>query len=112
MKNNKKYKVSHETKLKIIEKILKTSNIFKVRIIIFVLIEIFMMLFFYYFVTAFCEVYKETQKSWLIDSFVSFLISFPVEFLLALIICSFYAIAIKRRIKCLYKIAMVLYNLG
>ena len=112
MKNNKKYKVSHETKLKIIEKILKTSKIFKIRIIIFVLIEIFIMLFFYYFVTAFCEVYKETQKSWLIDSFVSFLISFPVEFLLALIICSFYVIAIKRRIKCLYKIAMVLYNLG
>ena len=70
------------------------------------------MLFFYYFVTAFCEVYKQTQISWLIDSFISFLISFPVEFVMAFITCILYIISIKYRNKCMYKLAMILYNLG
>ena len=70
------------------------------------------MIFFYYFVTAFCEVYKQTQISWLIDSFISFLISFPVELLMAFLICILYIIAIKKRNKCIYKIAIILYNLG
>ncbi len=70
------------------------------------------MLFYYYFVTAFCEVYKETQISWLFDSFVSFLISFPVEFFMALVISIAYKISIKNRIKCLYNLAMIFYSLG
>ena len=112
LKKNKAYKVSNEIKLKMAEKILKIKRNLKCKIIIFICIEIFLMLFFYYFVTAFCEVYKKTQISWLIDCFISFLISFPVEFVLALVICFIYVIAIKYKIKCLYKIAMIFYNLG
>ena len=71
-----------------------------------------MMIFFYYFVTAFCEVYKETQISWITDSFVSFIISFLVEFGLSLIISILYIISIKLKIKRLYKIVMFFYHLG
>ena len=112
MKNNKQYKVSHESKLRIAKEIIKINNNLKYKILIFLLIEFFLIIFFYYFVTAFCEVYKETQISWLIDCIISFIISFPVEFLLALVICILYMISIKKRIKILYKLAMILYSLG
>ena len=112
MKINKQYKVSHESKLRIAKEIIKINNNLKYKILIFLLIEFFLIIFFYYFVTAFCEVYKETQISWLIDCIISFIISFPVEFLLALVICILYMISIKKRIKILYKLAMILYSLG
>jgi hypothetical protein len=112
LKYNKKYKISNKTKIKILDNIYKINNRLKYKILFFLIIEILIMIFFYYYVTAFCEVYKQTQISWLIDSVISFLISFPIECLLALLICVLYIIAVKNRNKFIYKIAMILYNLG
>ena len=112
LKKNKNYKVGNKNKLKIAENIIKINNHLRYKIIAFIMIEIIMILFFYYFVTAFCEVYKETQISWLIDSFISFIISFPVELVLSLFICILYLISIKKKIKILYKISIFLYNIG
>ena len=70
------------------------------------------MLFFYYFVTSFCEVYKETQVSWITDSMISFGISFPIELGISFAIAIFYIIFIKKKLKWLYKIVMMIYNLG
>ena len=112
LKYNKKYKISNKTKIKILDNIYKINNKLKYKILFFLIIEILIMIFFYYYVTAFCEVYKQTQISWIIDSVSSFLISFPIECLLALLICLLYIIGVKKRNKFLYKIAMILYNLG
>ena len=68
MRKLKNYKVSKKTKLKIANKIRQISKTLKFKIVIFIIIEFSLMLFFYYFVTAFCEVYKNTQISWLSDS--------------------------------------------
>ena len=112
LKKNKKMKVNNKMKIIMLEKILKINKKLKYKLLIFILSEFIIMLFYYYFVTAFCEVYKETQISWLFDSFVSFLISFPVEFLMELVISIVYKISIKNRIKCLYNLAMIFYSLG
>ena len=60
------------------------------------------MLFFYYFVTAFCEVYKKTQVSWIIDSIISYLLSFPIQFLTSFIIADLYKLSVDCQIKWLY----------
>ena len=112
MKKDKNYKINLETKKNMFENLCKINRNLKYKIELFLIIELSIMFFFYYFVTAFCEVYKETQTSWIIDCFVSFLISFPVEFLLALMISVFYIISIKKKIKFLYRIAMIFYSLG
>ena len=70
------------------------------------------MLFFYYFVTAFCEVYKKTQVSWIIDSIISYLLAFPIQFLTSFIIAALYKLSIENQIKWLYNLSMFLYNLG
>ena len=76
MRKNNKYKVSEIKKNEISEKIRKISLILKCKIILFIILEFTIMVFFYYFVTAFCEVYKMTQKDWIIDFFTFFIISF------------------------------------
>ena len=112
LKEDKNYIIDNATKIKLMENIFLVERKIKCKTFIFILLEIFIMIFFYYFSIAFCEVYKKTQGSWLIDSLVSFLISFPVEFLLSLMISVFYFISIKLKIKLFYRISLLLYNFG
>ena len=112
MRKDNKYTVSKSKKDEILLNIYKINNNLQIKIAVFIIIEFIIMLFFYYFVTAFCEVYKETQISWILDSFISFILSFPIEFLNAFLIALLYYISIKNKIKCLYQIAMVFYSIG
>ena len=111
MRKNKQYKVSKITKKIILKDIRKIFIKLKRKIIIFFVLEFLMMLFFYYFVTAFCGVYKKTQISWIYDFFVSLLISFATEIFGAWILAIFYIISIKYKIKPIYQIVLFFYNL-
>ena len=111
MRKDKNYKVSRKTKLEILDKIRIISSKLKTKIILFIIIEFMIMIFFYYFVTAFCEVYKKTQNAWLYDFFTSFFISFSYEILGAFIIAIFYILSIRYKIKFVYNIALFLYSI-
>ena len=111
MRNNKNYKVSKEKKTEMYNNLIKICSFLKCKIIIFIVCEFSLMICFYYFVTAFCEVYKKTQISWLYDFLLSFLISFTFELIGALIITVFYFISLRLRYKLLYKIVLFFYNL-
>ena len=112
MRKNSKYKVDKSTKKKILMDIYEINKILKLKILIFIILETLFLLFFYYLVTAFCEVYQKTQISWISDSFMSFLISFPIEFAVAFLNAVLYKISIIKRSKLLYKLAMGLINLS
>ena len=111
MRKNKNYKVTKETKYQIYKKLIKICNFLKCKIILFIIFEFLLMLFFYYFVTVFCEVYKKTQASWLYDFFVSFLISFAFEIFGAFLIAIFYILSLRYKIKFLYLICLFFYEL-
>ena len=70
------------------------------------------MLFFWYYVTAFCHVYHATQLSWLFDSCLSILSRGIIELLICLGLAKLYTIAISSGIHCLYKIVMFFYDFG
>ena len=89
----------------------KICNVLKCKIILFIIFEFLLMLFFYYFVTSFCEVYKNTQVSWLYDFLISFLISFAFEIFGAFLIAIFYILSLRYKIKCLYLICLFFYDL-
>ena len=112
MRNNKNYKVKNEEKMRIHEKLLKIYKILKVKIIIYIIMNCLFLIFFLYYVTAFCEVYKNTQKSWLTDCLLSFLLSIPVELLVSFNYSVLYYVAIKYRFKILYRITIFFYGLG
>ena len=111
LRENRNYKVNKVTKVKILEHINKIYAKLQYMSILFVVLEFLIMLFFYYFVTAFCEVYKNTQISWLYDFFISFLISFATEIFGSFFLAIFYIISIKYKNKYLYKIVIFFYNL-
>ena len=90
---------------------MKISTTLKYKIIIYLIIEFFFMLIFWYFVTAFCEVYEKTQISWMLDYFFSFLLSLATEIFVSWVIAIFYIISIKYHLKFIYKIVLFLYHL-
>jgi hypothetical protein len=112
MRKDSKYSVSKATKREILMNIYDIIKKLKIKILIFIILECTLLLFFFYFVTAFCEVYQKTQISWLCDSFVSFIFSFPIEFFLAFINASFYKLSLVKKSSLLYRIVMVIYNLS
>ena len=112
MRKSSSYFVSRIQKRNILMEIYEINKNLKIKIVLFIILEFLLLLFFYYFVTAFCEVYPNTQVSWLCDSFVSFLIGFPIEFFLAFFIAVLYKLSLKKNFKLLYKFAIGLYSLS
>ena len=113
MRKLKNYRVSEKTKVKISDKIGHITKILTIKIVIFIIFEFSIMLFFYYFVTAFCAVYKKTQISWLADFFSSFLMSILGEICLSLLLTVLYIISITYKIKIIYTITLffIIYEL-
>ena len=111
MRKDKDYKVNKKRKINIILQIRHICLKLKNKINIFFILEFFIMLFFYYFVTAFCEVYKKTQISWLYDFVISFFISILSEIFSAWILALFYYLSIKYEINLIYRIVIFFYNL-
>ena len=112
LKKDKKYKITNKRKDEIfleIEEILKT---YKFKVTILIIIELILMLFFWYYITAFCHVYHATQSSWLFDSFLSILSRIIIELLICLGLAKLYIIAVTSGVYCLYKIVIFFYNFG
>ena len=112
IRKDRKYIVTNKRKkeiLKNIEKILKNH---KIRVIILIIIEFLFMVFFWYYVTAFCHVYSSTQLSWLLDSFLSIFSRLVIEVLLSLAFAKLYRISIEANINCLYRIVLFFYCFG
>ena len=86
---------------------IKLANL-RIKLIIYFILVFVLVLFFFYYVTAFCAVYRYSQKYW----FLGCLESFGMDALVSLIICIFLAlfryISIKKRIKCFYILANIL----
>ena len=112
MKKNKKYFTNATTKNLIIHEIQRIYKILKIKIVFFMVLEFLLMILFWYYVSTFCAVYKETQESWLIDSFTSLIFSVFVKFTICVMLSSLYITAIKYKMKLLYEITMFVYNLG
>jgi hypothetical protein len=100
------YKISKVKKLKIArKKVSKLIRKFKIKFFCFFSITFILLSFFWYFITAFCAVYKNTQIILFKDFGSSFLISITYPFALYLIPAALRIIALRRKKedqKCLY----------
>ena len=109
---NKKYNISEQRKKEIQLEIEKISKKFKIKLIILIIIEFSLMLFFWYYVTAFCHVYNNTQYSWLFDSFLSILSRSIIDFLVPLGLAKLYRLSVESNVHCIYKVVMFFYSFG
>ena len=110
MKANKKYIVTDKRKKEIVKEIEKILKNYKIKIYIFMFIEFFMMIFYWYYVTVFCHVYNSTQRSWLVDSFLTMLSRIIIDFLLCLGFAKLYRIAVEANVQVLYKVSLFFYS--
>ena len=111
IRSNKKYNVNNKRKEEIKEEIENLLGLYKIKVIILVIIEVILMSFFWYYVTAFCHVFSSTQISWLLDSFLSILSRLVIELLFSLGFAKLYRIAVESNIHCLYKLVLFFYSL-
>ena len=112
LKKDKKYIITQKRKNEIISEIDEILKKYQLKVTILIIIEIILMIFFWYFVTAFGHVYKATQMSWLLDSLFSILIRAIIELLTSFGLAKLYTMAINTKINCLYKFTMFMYNFG
>ena len=112
MKKEKAYIVSEERKKEMQNEIEIILKKYKIKVIIFIVIELLFMLFFLYYVTVFCHVYSNTQLSWLWDSFLSMLSRLIIDLLFSLLFAKLYKIGIASEVYCIYKIALFFYSFG
>jgi len=112
LKNDKHYKVNDIKKIKIKGEVLTILKCLRIKIIFFIVFEHIFMLFFFYYVTAFCEVYKSTQTSWLLDCISSYVISLLTTFVVSFLFSFLYKISIKYKVNGLYKVCIFIYSFG
>ena len=112
IKKDKEYVVTAQRKIEIMAEIDDILKKYKIKVIILIYIEFVLVIFFWYFVTAFCHVYEATQASWLIDSFLSMVYRALIEITISFGLAKLYRAALTGEIHCLYNLIMFLYNLG
>ena len=106
IKSDKKYKISKKRKNEIFLNVEKVLKICKIKILILAIIEVILMLFYWYFVTAFCQVYPSTQTSLIFDCFLSILSRFIIEVLFALFYAKMYIVSVESNIYFIYRIIL------
>ena len=110
LKRDKNYIVTENTKKLIQNNINRIMRCLKVKIICFFILEFIFMLFFFYYATAFCQVYQSTQISWLLDCLSSYGISLIVTIVFSFIFALLYIISLKYQLQYLYKIITFIYS--
>lgn len=83
----------------------------KIKIFFFIFSELLLMIFFLYYVSCFCAVYKGSQFSWLQGGFTSFLLGMIVPFATSLAIVLLRDISLSCKSKSLYNFSIWLYRL-
>jgi len=74
----------------------------RIKLIIYFILVFLLGLCFFYYVAAFCAVYRNSQKYWFIGCITSFALDSLVAIIICLLLAAFRYIAIIKKVKCLY----------
>ena len=110
LRKDKKYVVIDKRKDEIQKEIENILKKYKIKIIFLLIIELIFLLFFWYYVVAFCHVYSSTQISWILDSLFSILSRLIIDALICFGLAKLYTIAIGSEMNWLYKVVLFLYG--
>ena len=83
----------------------KVLKYLKIKLIIFFCLVIFLGLGFWYYVSAFCAVYQNSQYYWLYGCLESTFLDFCTSFLICFILACLRYITLKKQLKCLYELS-------
>ena len=109
IKKNKNYEVSFQRKREITIEVNRIMKTYKIKIIIFYIVEFLCMIFFWYYVTIFCYMYKKTQLSWLTDCLLTIVIRIIIDFFSNIIFAFLYKLSVSINSNCFFKIITFIY---
>ena len=92
----------------IYKKFNKLLKILKIKFTFFFILDFILLFLFWYYVTCFCGIYRNTQIHLLNDSLSSFIISLITPFLLYLFPGLLRVCALRKKSKVLYKFSLIL----
>ena len=110
IRKNKNYQVTQTQKDKIKKNVENILSKYKCKIFFLFLIEIILMLFFWYYTVVFCHVFSGTQISWIINSALSMLSRIIIDVLLCLLFSKLYRVGVRANYACIYKISLFFYG--
>ena len=110
LKSDKTYTVTLKRKEEIHKEVEQKLENIKNKFLALFIVEIIIMLLFWYHLTAFGHIYSNTQYSWILNSAISIVFHFIIECLFCFIFAIFYRISINNKINCLYNFVMFFYN--
>ena len=110
IRSDKNYIVKDERKAEIEQEIKKILDTQSKKNIAFFVIEILFMLIYWYYVTAFCHVFTNTQTTLILDTFFSIVFRFILDCSLCCVFSILYKYAVSNKFEKLYKFIMFIYN--
>ena len=110
IRSDKNYIVKDERKAEIEQEIKKILETQRKKSIAFFVIEIIVMLIYWYYVTAFCHVFTNTQTTLILDTFFSIVLRFIFGCSLCCVFSILYKYAVSHKSEKLYKFVMFIYN--
>ena len=81
-------------------------NCYRKKLIVFFVISFILLFFFWYYCSAWCSIYRNSQKFWLLASFITIFFSLSLPFILCLIPTLIRYSALKCNIKFVYDISV------
>ena len=83
-------------------------NMLQCKIKVYISISIFIMCFFWYYVSAFCAVYQNSQISWITSTFLSFGLSIVTPFATTFAACLSRLLGLRYKSKCWFRISSII----
>ena len=80
----------------------------RIKLILFLIFSLIVMLFYWYFISAFCSVYNNSQIIYIIDCVISFAFFNAIPFILYALVTLLRIISLKKKVKKLYNICKML----
>ena len=111
MKKKKDYKVSDERKKQITKEIKDILNTQNNKNYAFFVIELILTLLYWYYITAFCHIYSNTQYSWMCNTFSSIFFCFLIDSSLCLLLTILYLTSISSKSQSIYNFVLFIYNI-
>ena len=90
------------------DQILEIYKCIKIKLNIYFIISFIFILFYWYFITAFCRIYENAQITLIINHLLSKIISLVYPFFLYLLMTIIRVLALKKSLKCLYEFSHII----
>ena len=110
LKKDKKYTIDDVQKRKIFTEVENVLKYYKIKLIVLFIFQLIFLLFSWYFVTAFCQVYQNTQINWLANFLSAVLIRFTIEIVICLVSAKLYLISAHIDYLTFYKFMLFIYD--